>query len=360
MQTVRTLSRVSSLVLLAAIGAVVALLLLHFIGQNSNPTLGAAIPAGKRVDQGVLASTLTLSKRPISAVDELTADAERDSSERPAVNEVIPALRGITQSADIASVSADHDGSQRSRGLANGQSSVARSKGSVDAGVPLGWCFRAQSGFTWLDAHAGPGPQHEFASDTSVVWQGSASARIGAADESLPPDVVGVMWQAIVATPLRGKRVEVSAYVRSRISLPGRPWVGHLFVRTQGKAPLELLLSDQNAPGEQGLNRYVPRNVEWDRYGVVLDVPSDAEVMYYGFALYGGGYAWIDDVRISLAETSSEVTHYGSVGGNRNIAIDPSWVLPAPLNLGFELTSDGPTGGAEASDPACTRDSANG
>jgi len=145
----------------------------------------------------------------------------------------------------------------------------------------------------------------------------------------------------------------MSASVRSRITQ-----VGHLFVRTQAKVPLELLVSDQNAPGARGINQYVARNAEWERYRVVHDVPADAEVMYYGFALFGGGLVWIDNVRISIVDGTSGLSHYGSVGGNPAIPIDPSWVLPLPLNLDFELTSDGPTGGAEASHPDC-REPAN-
>jgi hypothetical protein len=353
MRTVRTLSRISSLVLLAAIGALVASLVVLFIADSSHPIVGAAMPPGKRTGVAIPVS----SRHRVSTVaDEPSSpDLEGDLSDRAGANEGIPAISSVSASPPVVPVDTDHDGSEASRVLANRQSTAAGFGGSADAAAPLGWCFRAQSGFTWQETGAGPGPQHELASDTSVVWQGSASARIGAANDSLPSAVVGVMWQAVVATPLRGKRVEVSAYVRSRITQ-----IGHLFVRTQAKVPLELLLSDQNAPGARGLNRYVPRNAEWDRYSVVFDVPSDAEVLYYGFELYGGGYVWIDDVGISIADTGSALTHYGSVGGNHNIAIDPSWILPAPLNLGFELTSDGPTGGAEASHPACASESANG
>lgn len=214
--------------------------------------------------------------------------------------------------------------------------------------VPLGWCFRAQSGFVGNEANSGRAPQHGLSGDTSVVWHGSTSARIGA-DDSLPLDVVGVMWQAVVATPFRDKRVEVSAYARTKITR-----VGHFFIRTQAQVPLELLLSDQNTSGAKGINQYVPRDADWERYKVVHDVPADAEVMYYGFALYGGGRIWIDDVRISIVDEAAPLSHYGSIAGNPNIAIDPTWILPAPLNLDFELTSGGPTGGAEAANPACT------
>lgn len=157
------------------------------------------------------------------------------------------------------------------------------------------------------------------------------------------------MWQGIVATPFRGKRVELSAFARPRIAT-----AGHFFVRTQASGPLELLLSDQKEPRARGINQYVPRDADWAPYRVVNDVPLDAEVMYYGFALYGGGDIWIDDVRISIVDETAALTSSGSVVGNQNIAVDPSWILPAPLNLDFELTSDGPTGGGEALHLSCT------
>jgi hypothetical protein len=348
------------LLLYAAFGAVAALLVVLFLGVGSNSTVDTATPTGK-TDVATPAPRDKSSERAIEAANAASdAEPKGDDSGRAGANEVTPAISSPAQSLPVAEVNTDRTGTDARRALAS-QSSAVGSGGPDDAGVPRGWCFRARSGFTWQESHAGPGPQHQFASDSRVVWQGSASARIGAAEESLPTDVVGVMWQAIVATPLRGKRVELSAFARSAISRPGRPWVGHLFVRTQGKAPLELMLSDQNAPsGARGLNQYVPRNPEWDRYRVVLEVPSDAEVMYYGFALYGGGYVWIDDVRISTADASAVLTKYGSVGGNPNIAIDPAWVLPAPFNLGFELTNDDSAGGGEAPPAACARESVDG
>jgi hypothetical protein len=334
------------LLLFTAIGALVALLIVFFGGERADPPVSATIPA----------SPAASSNRVVTAADEPLSgtDLEPEVSDDVGANDVTQVSSGVTESPSAAPIDTDSDGAAARSVAANDRpSATPASSASTTAGIPLSWCFRTRSGFTWQERRAASGLQHGFSSDTSVVWQGSASARIGAADDSLRPDTVGVMWQAVVATPLRGKRVEMSASVRSRIAQ-----VGHLFVRTQAKVPLELLVSDQNAPGARGINQYVPRNAEWERYRVVHDVPADAEVIYYGFALYGGGLVWLDDVRISIVDGASGLSHYGSVGGNPAIPIDPSWVLPVPLNLDFELTSDGPTGGAEASHPDC-REPAN-
>jgi hypothetical protein len=328
------------LLLFTAIGALVALLIVFFGGERANPPVSAIVPA----------SPAASSNRVVTAADEPSSatDLEGDVADGAGVNEVTQVISGVTESPSVAAINTDGGGSAARGVAANDRpSATPPSSASGTAGVPLSWCFRTRSGFTWQAGRTASGPQHGFSSDTSVVWQGSASARIGAADDSLRPDTVGVMWQAVVATPLRGKRVEMSASVRSRITQ-----VGHLFVRTQAKVPLELLVSDQDAPGARGINQYVARDSEWERYRVVHDVPADAEVMYYGFALYGGGLVWIDDVRISIVDAASGLSHYGSVAGNPAIPIDPSWVLPIPLNLDFELTSAEPTGGADAS-PAC-------
>jgi hypothetical protein len=333
------------LLLFTAIGALVALLIVVFGGERANPPISATVPA----------SPAASSDRVVTAADEPASgtDLERDLAHGAGAEEVTQETSGVADSPSVAPIDTDRDGAAMRSVAANDRPAATPPRGSSDtAGIPLSWCFRARSGFTWQERRTASGPQHGFSSDTSVVWQGSASARIGTADDSLRPDTVGVMWQAVVATPLRGKRVEMSASVRSRIAQ-----VGHLFVRTQAKGPLELLVSDQNAPGARGINQYVARNAEWERYRVVHDVPA-AEVMYYGFALFGGGLVWIDDVRISIVDGTSGLSHYGSVGGNPAIPIDPSWVLPVPLNLDFELTSDGPTGGAEASHPDC-REPAN-
>jgi hypothetical protein len=327
--------------LFTAIGALVALLIVFFGGEEANLPGRVTVPA----------SPATSNNRVVTTADESAngTDLERDVAEGAGPTEDPPLRSRGTESPSVGPIDTDRDGAAaRSVAAKDRPSAMPRSGANTAAGFPLSWCFRARNGFTWQENGAASGSQHGFSSDTSVVWQGSASARIGAAGDSLRPDTVGVMWQAVVATPLRGKRVEMSASVRPRIAQ-----VGHLFVRTQANVPLELLVSDQNAPGARGINQYVPRNAEWERYRVVHDVPPDAEVMYYGFALYGSGLVWIDDVRISIVDGASGLSHYGSVAGNPAIPIDPSWVLPVPLNLDFELTSDGPTGGAEASHPDC-------
>jgi hypothetical protein len=225
---------------------------------------------------------------------------------------------------------------------------AASSTSDDDSGFPLLWCFRARSGFTWQEPDDRAAPQHSLVSDGNVVASGSASARIGAADATLPGSAVGVMWQAIAGTPFRGKRVEVSAHMRSRIVQ-----TGHLFVRTQSKDVLALWVSDQGAPGARGLNQYLPRDADWARLAVVHDVPADADVLYYGVALFGGGHVWIDDVTVAVVDASAPLTHHGSVAGIPNIPIDPRWILPTPANLDLELTS---------ADPAlrvCTNEGAN-
>jgi hypothetical protein len=275
------------------------------------------------------------------------ADTQLDASDVPDSNINTDAGPVLTNPFIAAGGVRDRSASIR-RPASDQLSTAPRSVADGMATVPLSWCFRAHGSFVWQEMNAGLPPQHSVSTDTNVVWQGSASARVDAANDSISLEGVGVMWQAVAAAPFRGKRVEVSAYARPRITR-----VGHFFVRTQANFPLELWLSDQGTPGARGINQYIPRDAEWDRYRVVHDVPADAEVMYYGFALFGGGHVWIDDVRISIVDEAQALSHYGSVKGTPNIAIDPTWVLPAPLNLDFELTSHGPSGGAEALHPDC-------
>jgi hypothetical protein len=207
----------------------------------------------------------------------------------------------------------------------------------ADSGFPALWCFRARSGFIWQEADDRAVPQHLLASDSNVVSSGAASARIGAADVTLPGSVVGVMWQAIAATPFRSKRIAVSAHTRARAVQNA-----HLFVRTQAKGALALWVSDQKVPGARGLNQYLKQDADWTRLAVVHDVPADADVLYYGLALFGGGHVWIDDVTIAVVDASAPLTHYGSVAGVASIPIDPRWILPRPANLDFELTTAEP------------------
>jgi hypothetical protein len=329
-----------------AFGAFVAALAILFLGRASNAPTSSTPTRLQRPEAAASAPVASGNDRTTTTPDALLPDTENARDALEQVDQAAETAPGITN----PSTAAERDAAVATRIPAADQPlATARAAAGDTAEVPLSWCFR-ETGFAREELQAGLAPQHDLSSDTAVAYQGSASARIAAADGSLQQETVGVMWQGVDATPFRGKRVEVSAAARPRITR-----VGHFFVRTQAAGPLELRLSDQGSLGARGINQYIPRQADWDRYRVVHDVPTDAEVVYYGFALFGGGNVWIDDVRISIVDRTAGLSHYGSVAHTGNIAIDPAWILPAPLNLDFELTSAGPTGGAEASHPGCAQ-----
>ena len=90
--------------------------------------------------------------------------------------------------------------------------------------------------------------------------------------------------QAVEASRWRGKRLRVSAWIRSQ----GMDDWGGLFVRID------------DAGGERvafGNNRKFPvkGTTGWRRYQVVLDVPETAASISFGVHLNGNGLLWADD-----------------------------------------------------------------
>ena len=338
--------------LFTVLGALAALLVVFFVGEEPpsiagarelpRPTSSATAPAGVNTQSG----------RDGPAVEERATGIDPEGDVADGAGGVDTAVPNSAVAAGEPPIDTARGSTTANRARANALPPAPSGNGSDEtAETPPFWCFLARNGFSWQEERTASGPQH-LSSDTSVVWQGSTSARITSTDESDGNAAAGVMWQAILATPLRGKRVEVAAQIRARFRLIG---AGHLFVRTQPQEPSILLLADP--PGTGGLNHHVPSTGDWERYGVVLDVPSDAYFMYYGFALYGGGDVWIDDVRISIVGEDRALTHSGSIVGNPPIYTGVAW--SAPQNLDFESSGDGPPGELEPTLPSCTRQPGN-
>lgn len=100
-----------------------------------------------------------------------------------------------------------------------------------------------------------------------------------------PHGLPGVFRQAVNAEPYRGRRVRVSAWLRTDGSGAARAqlWarVDHGFSSTLEHDP----------PGPEPTER-------WTRRAVLLDVPVNASILTCGAWVAGEGHAWMDDVLI--------------------------------------------------------------
>jgi hypothetical protein len=147
------------------------------------------------------------------------------------------------------------------------------------------------------------------------------------------------LLQGIRPIALRGKRVRVSAFLRtegvtdSPNSYDSR---ARLFVEV-------IEPNNGRSSWDQMVGREVRGTTEWQQYTIVIDVSRTAVYMVYGLKLSGNGTAWIDDVSVEVVGLGTQVT--APPNGDKE---SPAWpptdavrrmwaAAPAnPVNLDFE------------------------
>lgn len=149
--------------------------------------------------------------------------------------------------------------------------------------------------------------------DGAVRRSGARSLRISGPATRIP--VERALSQGFDATPLRGKRVEVSAWVRA-----GESRIG-VFVSSNGitDADSKGRLPDPKAEGEG-----------WKLVAARIDVPYDADEVTIGARIYleAEKPVWIDDVRFEVCPEGTPL-------------FDPSLLRADFANLDFERAGDG-------------------
>ena len=132
------------------------------------------------------------------------------------------------------------------------------------------------------------------------------------------PGGFGTLMQMVGADAFRGKRVRMTAHVRSE-GVSG--WAG-LWVRVDGAGTPAPALAFDNMQG-----RPITGTSDWAPYSVVVDVPETAHAVGFGALLEGPGRVLLDDVSFEEVD--------GSVPTTGQTPLGPDY--PAgPLNLDFE------------------------
>jgi len=174
------------------------------------------------------------------------------------------------------------------------------------ADLPAGW------------VRAGKAPDdYVMGLDTSVRHTGSASAFVRARKET--PAGFGTLMQMASAEAYRGKRVRLSAWVKSEM-IDGEAWAG-LWLRIDGERPQQDVLGFDNMQ-----DRPIKGTIDWTRVAIVLDVPQEAQQMGFGVLLGGVGQVWMDDLKFEVVGLDVPVT--GTSG--------PKRTTQGPKNLDFE------------------------
>jgi len=129
------------------------------------------------------------------------------------------------------------------------------------------------------------GQGYDIYLDTRVFRNGLASGSI----KSISP--IGnnrlksaFLMQTIKADDYRGKRLQISAYVKSENVEHATLWM-----RMDGEGMQVFGLDVMD-------NRPIQGTTDWQRYDIVLDVPDETQQIVFGINLKGDGQIWIDDI----------------------------------------------------------------
>jgi hypothetical protein len=111
----------------------------------------------------------------------------------------------------------------------------------------------------------------------------------------------GTLMQSIMASDYLGKRVMLSARLKTR-NVDG---AATLWMRVDGKQGDSLRFDNMESRTTDGA---ISGTKDWSARLIVLDVPDDADSIHFGFYLRGNGSAWARDFDISevggeIAET---------------------------------------------------------
>jgi hypothetical protein len=178
---------------------------------------------------------------------------------------------------------------------------------SEDNGPPEGW--------------GGGGEGYSLTRDPDIKHGGKSSGLIESTGQG---NGFGTFTQGIRADNYRGKRLRLSAYVKSS-KVMGK---AGLWMRIDGKAKSPLGFDNM-------MNRPIKGTTDWKKYEVVLDIPEDSKDIFFGFLMAGRGRAWVDDITLEPVGKDVKVTGLKIQATNPGNSSD--FGLPdEPVNTDFE------------------------
>jgi hypothetical protein len=145
------------------------------------------------------------------------------------------------------------------------------------------------------------------------------------------------MQQSVRATLYRGARVRLTGYLKAGVA-PEELAAAGLFVRVDG--------DDMPLASDYMIDRSIHTTQDWTPVSIVIDVPTNAAGITFGFYLAGKGQVWLDDVTFEtvgrdVAPTRAAGREFIPQALLTGRSGEPLWqkYLRAPLrpvNLNFE------------------------
>ena len=158
---------------------------------------------------------------------------------------------------------------------------LAGNTGQAYADQPKGW--------------GGGGDGYELSRNEAEKHAGKASGCVKSTGDAA--EGFGTLTQAFAADAYRGKRLRMTAYVKTD-GVEG--WSG-LWMRIDGKEKTGLAFDNM-------MERPVKGTTDWKKYEVVLDVPEDAEAIFFGYLVAGKGKGCVDDIAFDVVNNDVKTT----------------------------------------------------
>lgn len=160
------------------------------------------------------------------------------------------------------------------------------------------WMAFAAAPTGWFLAGSKPA-NYDTGLDPASSFAGFPSAYLKSKGDS--QDGFGTLMQGFAATNYLGKRIRLSAYVKSQDVTRS----AGLWMRVDGKGEQAKVLSFDNMG-----DRPIKGTTGWQRYEVVLDVPDSAVDIAFGMLLNGPGEIWLNSADIESVSTSVPITSH--------------------------------------------------
>ncbi len=156
-------------------------------------------------------------------------------------------------------------------------------KASLSSTPPYGWHL------------AGDNPKdYRAGTDNKVFNRGSSSAYL-ASQSTLSSGFVTLM-QSIKSDSYIGKRIRFSSYVKTE----SVKQYSVLWLRIDGAG---FMIEIDNM-----MMRRIQGTADWQKYDIVMDVPTDSLNLAYGLILSGSGQVWSDDLKIEVVDSNVPLT----------------------------------------------------
>lgn len=126
--------------------------------------------------------------------------------------------------------------------------------------------------------------------DKATFKSGSSSAFLKSTDKKI--NGFGTLMQTCSAKDFLGKRVKMTAYVKSENVTD---WAG-MWLRVDSKVTQKAVSFDNMQ------DRPIKGSIDWVKCEIILDIPEESGTLNYGILLSGTGKVWFDDLIFEIVD----------------------------------------------------------